>query len=88
MTIIGAQPCQFNEGNTDLVALVNRTCSECRQLGLSDACSSFNAQPHRPATPILPPNSPMGVSQVRQGSLGSAVQEVFDRFGGREGKLL
>jgi predicted metal-binding protein len=39
MTIIGAQPCQFNEGNTDLVALVNGTCSECRQLGLSDACS-------------------------------------------------
>ena len=34
MTIIGAQPCQFNEGNTDLVALVNGTCSECRQLGL------------------------------------------------------
>jgi hypothetical protein len=25
MTIIGAQPCQFNEGNTDLVALVNGT---------------------------------------------------------------
>ena len=25
MTIIGAQPRQFNEGNTDLVALVNGT---------------------------------------------------------------
>ena len=61
MTIIGAQPCQFNEGNTDLVALVNGTCSECRQLGLSDACSSFNAQPYGPPTAILPPNSLTGV---------------------------
>ena len=41
-------------GNTDLVALVNGTCSECRQLGLSDACSRLYAQPRRPATAILP----------------------------------
>ena len=38
----------------------------------------FNAQPRRPATAILRPNSPMRVSQVRKGSLGSTVQEVLD----------
>ena len=64
---LAPQPASSIREIADLVALVNGTCSECRQLGFSDACS-------RPSSP--------------RRSLGSAVQEVFDRLGGRESELL
>jgi hypothetical protein len=62
LTLQSAQACQFNEGNIDLVAPVNGTCSGCRQLELGDACSGLQCSAPSSHGEVAPEFSDWGLS--------------------------